>query len=264
MKGLCYVLPKGGVNMRLKDKVAVITGGASGIGRATCIKFIEEGAKIVVADFNETTGTETVKMLKEKGGDAVFKKVDASDHKQVEELVKFTVETYGRIDTMFNNAGIGFAKNILDLEPEDYEKIIRINQDGVFYGISAAGRKMKELGIRGTIINTTSIFGFIANAGTFSYNASKGAVRLMTQTAAVDLAEFGIRVVGVAPGVVDTPIYDPLKEKGMTHIVTDKQMTKKFTPPMDIANVVAFLASDESRAINGSTVMVDDGYTSFK
>ena len=250
--------------MRLKDKVAIITGGASGIGRSTCIKFIEEGAKVVVADFNESTGAETIKMLKEKGGDAVFKKVDASDFNQVVELVNFTVETFGRIDTIFNNAGIGVAKPILELEPADYEKVIKINQDGVYYGILAAGRKMKELGIQGTIINTSSIFGFIANAGSFAYNTSKGAVRLMTQTAAAELAEFGIRVVGIAPGVVDTPIHDPVKERGIAHIITNKQMTKKFTPPSDIANVVAFLASDEARAINGTTVLVDDGYTSFK
>lgn len=250
--------------MRLKDKVAVITGGASGIGRLTCLKFVEEGAKIVVADFNETLGHEVVAMLKEKGGEAVFKKVDVSVFNQVEEVVDFTVETYGRIDIMFNNAGIGAGKPLLDLEPEMYEKIIKVNQDGVYYGILAAGRKMKELSIQGTIINTSSIFGFLANANTFSYNTSKGAVRLMTQSAALDLAPYGIRVVGVAPGVVDTPIYDPLKEAGRMHIMTDKQMTKQFTSPGDIANVVAFLASDEARAINGSTVMVDDGYASFK
>ncbi|MCM2535105.1 SDR family oxidoreductase [Neobacillus pocheonensis] len=250
--------------MRLKDKVAVITGGASGIGRATCIKFIKEGAKVVVADFNETTGVETVKMLKEQGGEAVFKKVDVSDFKQLEDLVNFTIETYGRIDTMFNNAGIGFSTPILELEPTDYERIIKINQDGVYYGILAAGRKMKELDIHGTIINTSSIFGFIANVNTFSYNASKGAVRLMTQTAALELAEYGIRVVGIAPGIVDTPIYDTAREKGLTDLITDKQMTKKFTQPADIANVVAFLASDEARAITGTTVLVDDGYTSFK
>ncbi|WP_414850779.1 SDR family NAD(P)-dependent oxidoreductase [Brevibacillus sp. IT-7CA2] len=250
--------------MRLKDKVAVITGGASGIGRTTCLKFVEEGAKVVVADFNEELGNETVVMLKDKGGEAVFKKVDVSDFNQVEELVNFTVETYGRIDTIFNNAGIVKGTPLLELEPDMYEKIIKVNQDGVYYGILTAGRKMKELGIQGTIINTSSIFGFLANAGTFSYNASKAAVKLMTQTAALELAPYGIRVVGVAPGVVDTPIYNPLKEAGKAHIMTDKQMTKQFTAPEDIANVVAFLASDEARAINGSTILVEDGYTSFK
>ncbi|MFS0556314.1 SDR family NAD(P)-dependent oxidoreductase [Brevibacillus sp. 179-C9.3 HS] len=250
--------------MRLKDKVAVITGGASGIGRTTCLKFVEEGAKVVVADFNEELGNETVAMLKEKGGEAVFKKVDVSEFKQVEELVNFTVETYGRIDTIFNNAGIVKATPLLELEPEMYEKIVKVNQDGVYYGILAAGRKMKELEIQGTIINTSSIFGFLANERTFSYNASKAAVKLMTQTAALEYAPYGIRVVGVAPGVVDTPIYTPLKEAGKAHIMTDKQMTKQFTAPEDIANVVAFLASDEARAINGSTILVEDGYTSFK
>ncbi|PGY12966.1 SDR family NAD(P)-dependent oxidoreductase [Bacillus sp. AFS031507] len=250
--------------MRLKDKVAVITGGGSGIGRATCLKFVEEGAKVVVADFNETAGNETVEMLIEIGGDAVFKKVDVTDFQQVEDMINFTVETFGRIDTIFNNAGIAFGKPLLELNPETYEKIIKVNQDGVYYGITLAGRKMRELGIQGTIINSSSVFGFLANAYTFSYNASKGAVRLMTQTAALELAPYGIRVVGVAPGVVDTPIYDPVRAIGREDEFTHKQMTKAFTPPSHIANVVAFLASEEALAINGSTILADDGYASFK
>lgn len=250
--------------MRLKNKVAVITGGGSGIGRATCLKFTKEGAKVVVADCNETAGKETIEMLKEIGGEAVFKSVDVTDYKQVEDMVNFTVETYGRIDTIFNNAGIALGKPLLELDPEAYEKVVKVNQDGVYYGISFAGRKMRELGIHGTIINSSSVFGFLANANTFSYNASKGAVRLMTQTAALELAPYGIRVVGVAPGVVDTPIYDPVKALGRESEYTHKQMTKRFTPPSDIANVVAFLASDEAYAINGSTILVDDGYASYK
>lgn len=134
--------------MRLANKVAIITGGASGIGKATAIRFAKEGAKVVVADLNPSNGEETVQQIRQTDGEATFYQVDVTSFEQVEALVQFAVDTYGSIDIMFNNAGIGISKPILDLQPEEYQKVIRVNQDGVYHGIVAAGRKMRDLGVK--------------------------------------------------------------------------------------------------------------------
>ncbi|PEJ52340.1 short-chain dehydrogenase [Bacillus sp. AFS002410] len=250
--------------MLLKDKVAIITGGASGIGRATALKYAKEGAKVVVADFNEADATETVEQIKALGGESVVFKVDASKFSEVESLVEFTVETYGTVDVMFNNAGIGGSNLINEFNEEMYQKVIAVNQHGVAYGIASASKKMIELGVKGVIINTASVYGYLANVGAFAYNASKGAVVMMTKTAALDLAPYGIRVVGIAPGFVNTPIIDGLKDKGLTEIYRNFQMRKEFIEPEDIAGMVCLLAMEEANVVNGSTVMLDDGLTGFK
>ncbi|TYR80854.1 SDR family oxidoreductase [Priestia megaterium] len=250
--------------MRLKDKVSIITGAGSGIGRATAIKFAQEGSKVVVAEFNEDTGKETVNIINEAGGHASFKKVNVAEFKEMEELMDYTVETYGRLDVIFNNAGIGLHEPLFDHTPEDYDTVVKINQYGVYYGILAAARKMKELNIEGTIINTASVFAFMASYHIIGYNAAKGAVKMMTQSAALDLAPYGIRVVGVAPGSVDTRIIQSYKDAGKTERLARHQMRGKLMQPEQIANVVAFLASEEASGINGTTIMVDDGFTAFK
>jgi glucose 1-dehydrogenase len=250
--------------MRFANKVAVITGGGSGIGRDTSIKFAQEGAKVVVADYNEVTGQETVEMIKAQNGDAAFIQADVGDFQQVEAMVNFAVSTYGRLDVMFNNAGIGSGNPLLQHSPELYHQVTRINQDGVYYGILAAARKMQELGNGGTIINTASVMGYLAIPGGISYNASKAAVIMMTQVAALDLAPYNIRVVGVAPGFVHTNIVQGLKDNGMEDPIAKKHMHGQFLNPDQISNTVLFLASEEASGINGSTVKVDDGYVSFK
>ncbi|PEA54222.1 short-chain dehydrogenase [Bacillus pseudomycoides] len=244
-------------------RVAVITGGGSGIGRQTCIKFAKKGDQVVVADFNETSGKETVEMIKAEGGTAIFVKTDVSQYDQVENLVNTTVETYGRIDIMFNNAGIGGAGPVLNQNMDLYEKVIGVNQHGVAYGIIAAGKKMKELNIKGVIINTTSVYGFLASPGTFAYHATKGAVVMMTKSAALELVEYGIRVVAVAPGVVDTPILHGYKDS-MIESMKMKVMGNELTNPEALADVVYLLSLEEADAINGSVVMADHGYASFK
>lgn len=140
--------------MYMTARVAVITGGASGIGRATCLKFAAKGDKVVVADFNEEMGRETVDQITANGGVAIYVKTDVSKQEDVESLINKAVETYGRLDIMFNNAGIGAGCMILDQDMEGYYKTIGVNQHGVAFGIMAAGRKMKELGNKGVIINT--------------------------------------------------------------------------------------------------------------
>ncbi|WP_282936936.1 SDR family oxidoreductase [Paenibacillus sp. RC67] len=245
-------------------RVAVITGGASGIGREACLKFASKGDRVVVADYNDKGGLETVELITQAGGEAIFVKVDVSKQDEVEALLDETVKQYGRVDVMFNNAGIGGAGPVLEQNMDLYHRTISINQHGVAYGIIAAGKKMKELGIRGVIINTASVFGFLASPGTFAYHATKGAVIMMSKSAALELAPYGIRVVAVAPGAVDTPIIQGFKDRGMLDSMRAKVMGGELTKPETVANSVYLISLDEAEAINGSVVMVDQGYASFK
>ncbi|MGG6311062.1 SDR family NAD(P)-dependent oxidoreductase [Paenibacillus macerans] len=248
----------------MQNRVAIVTGGASGIGKETAYKFAAKGDRVVVADFNESGGQAVVDRIKAKGGEALFVKTDVSKFEDVEALVQQTVETYGRLDIMFNNAGIGRMTPVLDQNISDYHSVVNVNQHGVAYGIIAAGKKMRELGIKGIIINTASVFGFLASPGTFAYHASKGAIIMMTKSAALELADYGIRVVAVAPGAVDTPIIQGYKDKGMIDSMKSKVMGNKLTLPEQVADTVYLLTLDEASAINGSVVMADEGYASFK
>lgn len=250
--------------MRLKDKVAVITGAGSGIGRAAALKFSVEGARIIVADIQETPGLETVELVQAAGGEARFIKTNVAKFEEVEAAVALAVDTWGHIDVMVNNAGTGAFAPLLDHEPKDFDRVVRVNQYGVYYGILAAGRKMRDAGTGGTIINTASVFSFMASPGVFGYHAAKGAVKMMTQAAALELAEFKIRVVAVAPGTVDTPIIKGYKDMGMEKKLARQQMRGQLMNAEQIANVMAFLATSDADGINGSTVMVDDGFASFK
>lgn len=247
-----------------EKRVAVITGGASGIGKETAIKFASKGDQVVVADFNEQLGAETVAQIIADGGEAIFVKTDVSKYEDVESLVQKTVDTYGRIDVMFNNAGIGRVTPVLDQDIKDYHSVINVNQHGVAHGIIAAGKKMRELGIKGVIINTASVFGFLASPGTFAYHASKGAVIMMTKSAALELSVHGIRVLAVAPGAVDTPIIQGYKDQGMIDEMKSKVMGNKLTSPEQVADTVYLLSLPEASAINGSVVMADEGFASFK
>ncbi|MGG4393981.1 SDR family oxidoreductase [Paenibacillus thiaminolyticus] len=247
-----------------ENRVAVITGGASGIGKETALKFARKGDRVVVADFNEQAGQATVDLIREQGGQAIFVKTDVSKLEDMESLVDTAVETFGRIDVMFNNAGIGRVTPVLDQNVKDYHDVINVNQHGVAYGIIAAGRKMRELDIKGVIINTASVFGFLASPGTFAYHATKGAVIMMTKSAALELAEYGIRVVAVAPGAVDTPIIQGYKDRGMVDSMKAKVIGNKLTQPEQVADAVYLMSLEEASAINGSVVMADEGYASFK
>ncbi|MGC6589463.1 SDR family oxidoreductase [Paenibacillus sp. FSL W7-1332] len=247
-----------------EQRVAVITGGASGIGRQVSLKFARKGDRVVVADYNEAAGQETVEWIKKEGGEATFVQVDVSKQESVEALVDKAVELYGRIDVMHNNAGIGGAGPVLEQNMDLYHRTINVNQHGVAYGIIAAGRKMKELGIKGVIINTASVFGFLASPGTFAYHATKGAVIMMSKSAALELAPYGIRVVAVAPGAVDTPIIQGYKDSGMLDSMRAKVMGGELTKPEVVADTVYLVSLDEAAAITGSVVMADQGYASFK
>lgn len=251
--------------MRFAGKVAVVTGAASGIGRASVLEFAREGAKVVVADINKTEGQQTVALIRGLGGEACFVEVDTASAESVQSLVNNAVKMYGSLDIMFNNAGIAGSQrwNVLDTPHEDYIRTVAINQHGVFYGIQAAGNAMKESG--GVIINTASIYAFIADRGCFPYHASKAAVIGMTRSAALDLAPYNIRVVGIAPGLVETGIVaEWKKDPDVWRKVERAQMRGKAGQPLEVAKVVTFLASDDASFMNGHVYFVDDGSTAFK
>jgi glucose 1-dehydrogenase len=245
-------------------RVVVVTGGGSGIGRATSLKFAKKGDRVVVADYNEKNGRETVEMIHAESGEAIFVKTDVSKFEEVEALVEKAVDVFGTIDVMFNNAGTGIQGPLLEQKLEDYHRVIGVNQHGVVHGILAAGKKMRDLGVKGVIVNTASVFGYLSNRGTFAYQVSKGAVRMATQSAALELAKYGIRVVGIAPAAVDTPIIQGYKDAGLTENLKRGQMRKDLIKPEAIANAVYLLTLEEADVINGSVVMLDDGYAEFK
>ena len=247
--------------MRLEGKVAVLTGATGGIGQAIVKKFIEEGARLVAGDLSE----EGLQQLEANYGDKIKGVIaDISDYQQVAQLMDTAVEQFGTLDIVINNAGIGAPKMLLDHDPaEDFDFIIKINQNGVYYGIHAAATTFQALGKPGVIINTSSIYGTMAAEMTFSYNTSKAAVDMMTKCAALELAPLNIRVVAVAPGRCDTPLLRKYEEMGLWEHIKREQM-RGFTQPSEIADVFAFLASQESNCINGCTVLADDGFLQFK
>lgn len=252
--------------MRLDGKVAIITGGASGIGLATVRKFVREGAKVVVADIDLPRAESVVAELEESGfpGAAAAARVDVSVFAEVEALVARAVEVFGKLDVIFNNAGIAGGKPLLDHDPAvDYAPMIRVDQDGVYYGILAAGRQFRAQGTPGVIISTSSIYGEQAAELAFSYSAAKAAVISFTRSAAYELAEYGIRAVAITPGRVGTPIINRFSEE-LKATFASEQLRNTMTQPEEIADVVAFLASDEANVINGTVVHVDDGYSVFK
>lgn len=248
----------------MDDRAVVITGGASGIGKETAFLLAAEGAKVVIADFNEPLAIEVAEEINKNGGTAAAFKVDVAEGEQVKAVVDFCVEKFGTITGIFNNAGIGLQVPLLELDPPKYDRMIQVNQYSVYYGILYAGRKMVELGVKnGVIVNTASIYGYFSAVTSFNYNAAKAAVVAMSRSAALEYAPHNIRVVGVAPGFIDTPILCDLDDATKCYL-GGQHMRGKLIQPKAVAQVVRFLFSPEADAINGSTIPVDDGFLCFK
>ncbi|MCJ1962196.1 SDR family NAD(P)-dependent oxidoreductase [Novosphingobium mangrovi (ex Hu et al. 2023)] len=248
--------------MELKDQAIIVTGGASGIGREACFALARMGADIVVADFNAEGAAKVAEEVQALGVAAHSFQVDVSVAQEVEALVDFTVERLGTLNGLFNNAGIGLVKPFLEMDPASYLKVIEVDQHSVYYGMYYGAKKMVELGTKGTFVNTASIYGSVASRGNFNYNAAKAAVIAMTRSGALELAEHGIRVVGIAPGYIDTPILGT--DKGVKDQLAAQHMHKELIAPEKVASVAAYLFTDAAQAINGSTVPVDDGFLAFK
>jgi len=242
--------------MRLKDKVAIITGSARGIGKTTAEKFLKEGAKVVVCDVNLDQVNETVAELKALGEVAGIK-VDVTNREDVDNLIKFAIEKFGRLDVMVNNAGITADNTLLKLTEAEWDRVINVNLKGVFNCGQAAAAIMAAQG-SGVILNASSVVGIYGNFGQTNYAATKWGVIGMTKTWSKELGKKGIRVNAVAPGFIITPMTEKMPEK-VLDMMKEKASVKRLGYPEDIANAYAFLASDEASFITGTVLSVDGG-----
>jgi NAD(P)-dependent dehydrogenase (short-subunit alcohol dehydrogenase family) len=255
--------------MRLAGKVAIVTGGAMGIGEATCIRFAEEGAAVVVADINETAGQETALRITTAGGRALFVRTDVSNEDSIKQMVQATVAAFGKIHILVNNAAI-FVLRGIDATPEEWRKILDVNVIGTSLVSKYVVQEIRKAG-GGAIVNLGSISSFIAQPQFVTYNATKAAIASMTRCMALDLAVDKIRVNAVCPGTVWTQIVEKLaKEKGLDRAAADLDPTwggasvlKRVAEPREIANAILFLASDEASYVTGAHLMVDGGYTAI-
>jgi len=253
----------------LAGKVAIVTGGASGIGKGCVSRFVQAGAKVVIADVNAEAGEAYAAEL---GADAAFKQTDVASKDSVDEVVAFAVERFGQLDTMFNNAGIsGNAPGgLLDEDFTDFERVMAINVLGVAFGLQAAARHMKEHG-GGSIINTTSIGGMQPSRTNYVYAMSKASVIMLAQSAAIDFGEHGIRVNCIAPANIESPILGNMlgkdmpadKKAAMMDEVRDwlisRQPIRRQGTTDDIAEAAIFFASDRSSYMTGQVLCVDGG-----
>ena len=252
--------------MTLDGKVAIVTGGGSGLGRASATALAAAGARVVVGDVDDAGAAETVEAIVAHGGEAVVHHVDVADAAQCGALVAAAIERFGRLDVLHNNAGVawpgrdGFAP---DVDPEQWDRVIAINLSGTFYCCHHAVPEMAKQG-GGSIVNTASSMAHVPLGGLDGYAASKGGVALLTKSMAPGAGRLGIRVNAISPGYVDTPMNamiwgnDAIKQAFATGHATGLQDAE------EIAAVVVFLASDESRSLTGAVLNCDRGWTAFK
>jgi NAD(P)-dependent dehydrogenase (short-subunit alcohol dehydrogenase family) len=246
--------------VHLPDKIAIITGGGGGIGRATALRFARKGAKVVISDREVTAGQETARQIEEQGGQALFIKADATQPEEVERLVASTAAQYGGLDIQFNNAGVGNSEvKLTDMSLEEWERVVSINLKGVFLGMKYAIPEMEKRN-GGAIINTSSLLGIKGKKYMAPYNASKGGVITLTKNAALEFGKKNIRVNAIAPGVIDTPIVDGWREQPWKwDIISKANALGRIGRPEEIASAVLFLASDEASYITGTTLLIDGG-----
>jgi NAD(P)-dependent dehydrogenase (short-subunit alcohol dehydrogenase family) len=253
---------------RIENKVAIVTGGARGIGKATCRILAEQGAKVLVTDIIDDEGESLVEEIRKDGLIADFFHLDTSVEKEVSTVFSQINEKYGSIDVLVNNAGItGTNAPTHEITESDWQKVISINVNGVFFCTKHAVLYMKKQSGGGSIINLSSIYGIVGAPDLPAYHASKGAVRLMTKTDALFYARDGIRVNSVHPGYIWTPLVEELASRSDEGVEGFRENLAKKHPighvgePEDIAYGILYLASDESKFVTGSELVIDGGYT---
>ncbi len=255
--------------MRLENKIAIITGATTGIGRATSVLFCSEGAKVVVVGRREEEGRETIRLAEKAGGKAIFIKTDVSHSAQVEEMVTKTIGTFGKIDILFNNAGINpepGRKPLIECPEKTWDRVMEVNLKGVYLTSKyVIPHLIKNKG--GSIINMGSCYGHVGVRNRCVYSASKGGVITLTKSMAVDYAQYNIRVNCISPAIIETDIAKNILDEARRNpevwkeIITNKIPMNKPGKPEEVAYAALFLASDESSFITGTTLKVDGGYT---
>jgi NAD(P)-dependent dehydrogenase (short-subunit alcohol dehydrogenase family) len=249
--------------VRLQDKVAIITGAGGGMGRVAAQLFAREGARVVVAEFGEAAGQETMALVEADGGQATFVRTDVSDEASAKAMVDHAIATYGRVDVLYNNAGVmpEADHSVIDTEVDTWDQVMAVNVRGVFLGCKYAIPKMVEQG-SGSVINIAS---FVALLGCSvpqdAYTASKGAIISLTRSLAVQFGPNGVRSNAICPGPVETPLLMDwlVKDEEAKRIRLARNPTGRFGKPEEIVNMAVYLASDESRWTNGASLVVDGG-----
>lgn len=244
---------------KLQDKIAIVTGGASGIGKATVIRFAEEGAKVLIWDLDEERGRKLAEELQEKGSEVIFSKVNTANYAEIENAAKQVAAKFGKIDILINNAGITRDSSLKKMTPEQWQQVIDVNLSGVFYCTKIISEYMLERQY-GRIVSASSVVGLYGNFGQTNYVAAKAGLIGMTKTWARELGRKGITVNAVAPGFIETEMLAAMPEnvlEGMRAKVPIGRLGK----PEEIAAAYAFLASDDAAYINGTVLSVDGGMT---
>ena len=244
---------------RFENKVAIITGAASGIGQMTAIRFAQEGAKVTICDVNEIGLDETRKKIEETGAQCLVQIVNVRSQEAVENCVQATLNTFGTIDILVNNAGTGQFAPFAMMENDEYDRVMEINVRGIFFFSRAVLPTMMDNDY-GKIVNVTSIMGEVAAQGQSIYNTSKGAAKMMTQGMAVDCSGYNINVNAVAPGMVLTGLTkNMLGDEDQTAYFLEKIPKRRIAEPNDIAGAILFLSSEDASYIHGETIHVDGG-----
>ncbi len=248
---------------RLEGKVAIVTGSNRGIGKGIAIAFAKEGCKVIVNSHeHDKDADKVVEEIKELGSDAIFVKADVSKEKNVKNLIKKTVEKFGKLDITVNNAGILVSGSVKELTEKDWDRQMAVNLKGVFFVTKYTLEQIRKQGKGGRIINISSIAGLVGFPGISAYCASKGGITELTREVALDCAKDGITVNAINPGVIVTDMTQAmLRDKATNKMLMENTPIERFGQPEDIANAAVFLASDESSFITGHNLVVDGGWT---